>query len=128
MITIDILVTQMTGLQRQDLERWIANEWVRADRRADDYVFQEIDVARVRLIKELRDEMQVGEEALPVVLSLLDQLYEQRRRMRELCDLLRRIAPEEMRETLARYLEEGAAAVRADEAASIRPVPGPIRR
>ena len=35
---------------------------------------------------------------------------------------------EEMRETLARYLEEGAAAVRADEAASIRPVPGPIRR
>ena len=128
MITIDILVTQMTGLQRQDLERWIANEWVRADRRADDYVFQEIDVSRVRLIKELRDEMQVGEEALPVVLSLLDQLYEQRRRMRELCDLLRRIAPEEMRETLARYLEEGAAAVRADEAASIRPVPGPIRR
>jgi chaperone modulatory protein CbpM len=104
MITVDILVTRLSGLQRQDLERWIANEWVRADRHAGDYVFQEIDVARVRLIKELRDEMQVNEEALPVVLSLLDQLYEQRRRMRELCDLLRRTASDEVRQTLARYL------------------------
>ncbi len=104
MITIDILVTQLTGLQRQDLERWIANEWVRPDDRDGNYVFGEIDVARVRLIQELRDEMQVNEEALPVVLSLLDQLYDQRRRMRELCDALRRTAPDEVRQALARHL------------------------
>jgi len=105
MTTIDILVTQLSGLQRQDLERWIANQWVRPDRAADDYVFGEIDVARVRLILELRDDLQVNEEALPVVLSLLDQLYEQRRRMRELCEALRRTAPDEVRRTLARHLE-----------------------
>ena len=108
MITIDILVTQLSGLDRQDLERWISNQWVRPDRHAGDYVFREIDIARVRLIQELRDEMRVDEEALPVVLSLLDQLYDQRRRMRELCDALRRTAPEEVRRTLARYLAEGA--------------------
>jgi chaperone modulatory protein CbpM len=104
MISIDILVTQLSGLQRQDLERWILNEWVRPDGDAGNYVFRDIDVARVRLIQELRDDMQVNEEALPIVLSLLDQLYDQRRRMRELTDALRRTAPDEVRRNLAQYL------------------------
>ena len=104
MISIEVLVTQLSGLQRQDLERWIANEWVRPERGAGRPMFREIDVARVRLIQELRDDMQVNEEALPVVLSLLDQLYDLRRRMRELSDALGRAAPGEVRENLARHL------------------------
>ncbi len=104
MMTVDLLVTQLTGLRRQDLERWIANRWVRPDGAADNYLFREIDVARARLILELRDEMEVNEEALPVVLSLLDQLYDQRRRMRELGDALRQIASEEVRRKLEDHL------------------------
>jgi chaperone modulatory protein CbpM len=50
--------------------------------------------------------MLVNEEALPIVLSLLDQLYEQRRRMRELCDVLSRTVPDELRQTLVQYLAE----------------------
>jgi chaperone modulatory protein CbpM len=88
MITVEVLVSQLAGLQRQDLERWIGFDWVRADGEPGHYVFREIDVARVRLILSLRDEMQVNEEALPVVLSLLDQLYDLRRRMRELSETL----------------------------------------
>jgi len=84
MITLDILVTQSAGLVREDVEHWIAQSWVRADRNGGVWVFEEIDVARVRLIRELRDEMAVNEEALPVVLSLLDQLYAMRRRVRAL--------------------------------------------
>lgn len=106
MITIEILVATLAGLQRPDLERWISNEWVRPDGHASDYHFREIDVARVRLIKELRDEMRVNEEALPVVLSLLDQLYDQRRRMRELGDALCRIASDEVRRNLASHLAQ----------------------
>jgi len=104
MISIEILVTQLSGLQRQDLERWILNEWVRPDGQSGDYLFRDIDVARVRLIRELRDEMQITEDALPVVLSLLDQLYDQRRLMRELSDALLRIVPEDIRQNLARHL------------------------
>ena len=104
MITIEVLVTQLSGLRRQDLERWISNEWVRPDGQAGNYVFCEIDVARVRLIQELRDEMQINEEALPVVLSLLDQLYDQRRRMRELNDALLGTLPDKARQALARRL------------------------
>ena len=84
MITIEHLCTQIKGLRPQDVERWIGKSWVRADGAAESYALQEIDVARVRLIVELRDTMRVNEEALPVVLGLLDQLYEARllRRLR----------------------------------------------
>jgi chaperone modulatory protein CbpM len=108
MISIEVLVTQMPELRRHDVERWIANQWVRPDIGAGRYLFREIDVARVRLIHALRDEMEVNEEALPVVLSLLDQLYDLRRRMRELGDALDRAAPEAVRRDLARYLTERA--------------------
>lgn len=84
MIGIEIVVARLSGLQRADLERWIANGWVRPDGAAGGYVFREVDVARARLIRDLRDEMDVNEAALPVVLSLLDQLYDLRRRMRDL--------------------------------------------
>ncbi|MBN9282186.1 MAG: hypothetical protein J0H37_08045, partial [Hyphomicrobium denitrificans] len=64
---IDVLITQLSGLQRQDLERWILNEWVRPDKGAGTFVFREIDVARVKLIQELRDDMEINEAAMPVV-------------------------------------------------------------
>jgi chaperone modulatory protein CbpM len=105
-ITIDVLITQVSGLTREDLEHWIANDWVRPEDAGsgDDYVFHEIDVARVRLIQELHHDLRINEEALPVVLSLLDQLYEQRRRLRALNDAIAAVAPEEVRRDLARHL------------------------
>jgi len=100
MIDIETLFTQVSGLDPDDLERWILNSWVRPAGNADRYEFREIDVARVRLIRELRDELQVNEDALPVVLSLLDQLHDVRRRMHELSDALAVAAPEKMRREL----------------------------
>ena len=108
--TIDVLITQVSGLQREDLEHWIANQWVRpedAENRGD-YVFHPIDVARVRLIQELHHDLQINEEALPVVLSLLDQLYDQRRRLRALTDAIVTVASEDVRRDLARHLAERA--------------------
>lgn len=84
MITLDILCARFTALREDDLRRWIREGHVRAERHEGGLVFEEIDAERVRLILELRDVMQVNEEALPVVLSLLDQLYALRRRLREL--------------------------------------------
>jgi chaperone modulatory protein CbpM len=84
MITVEVLLTQLPDLPRQDLERWISNDWVRPDREEGNYAFRDIDVARVRLIRELRDELEVDERSMSVVLLLLDQLYDLRRRMRDL--------------------------------------------
>ena len=84
MITLELLCARFTRLRLEDLQGWIAEGHVRPERTGQDLVFTELDVERVRLILELRDDMAVNEEALPVVLSLLDQLYALRRRMREL--------------------------------------------
>jgi chaperone modulatory protein CbpM len=83
-ITMDILLTRIDGLCKTDVERWIVNAWVRPDGHEGDWAFHEIDVARIRLIRELRDELAVNEDALPVVLSLLDQLHDTRRELRRL--------------------------------------------
>ena len=104
MISIDVLIGRCSGLERHVLERWIAHDWVRPDAHDGVYAFREIDVARVRLILELRDELDVGEAALPVVLLLLDQLYDLRRQLRELGVAFARIVPEEVQRNLAAHL------------------------
>jgi chaperone modulatory protein CbpM len=80
MIALDMVLEQVGGLDRDQLETFITQGWVRPDNGQ----FDEIDVARVRLIVELRSEMAVEDETIPLVLSLLDDLYETRRRLRAL--------------------------------------------
>jgi chaperone modulatory protein CbpM len=84
MITIEILCARFPALTQDDLWHWIEEGHVRPDKVAGAPEFAEIDVERVRLILELRDQLEVNEAALPVVLSLLDQLYALRRRLRAL--------------------------------------------
>jgi chaperone modulatory protein CbpM len=97
-ITIERLVVSVGGLDPAELERWIAQEWVRPE--GPPWRFRDIDVARVRLIAELRRGMAIEEEAMPVILSLLDQLYETRRQMRALCGAIEQ-APEDIRQRIA---------------------------
>lgn len=80
MITVAMVLARVPGLDEQRLRLWIAEEWVRPMRRSGEPVFEEIDLARVQLIFDL-DRMDVGLGAMPVVLSLLDQLHEHRRQM-----------------------------------------------
>jgi chaperone modulatory protein CbpM len=104
MITLEALIARYPALEQGDLERWVSHDWVRADQETGTYVFQEIDVARIELILRLRDDMDVNEDALPIVLSLLDQLFDARRRMRELDEALARVAPDAVRRELASFL------------------------
>lgn len=104
MIDLELLSARMSKLNARDLERWILNTWVRPETDDGRYLFCEIDVARVRLIQELSDDLQVSEEALPIVLLLLDQLYDTRRRIREVGDALAAIAPEDLQRRLLEQL------------------------
>lgn len=103
MITVTTVLQQVRGLDEQTLRNWIAQDWVRPVRRGEETVFEEIDLARLRLILELRDQLEVGETAMPVVLSLLDQLHATRRHMRRLCEMLDAAGPEDrVRDLLGR--------------------------
>jgi chaperone modulatory protein CbpM len=97
MITVETLFVEVHGLQPPDLDRWISNAWVRPDGEPGRYLFREIDVARIRLIMELREQLEIDEPALPTVLSLLDQLYDMRRRLHGLNAALEATVPVEMR-------------------------------
>ena len=100
MIGIEDILREFHGLRPPELERWIGNAWIRPDGPPGRYRFHEIDVARIRLIIELTGTMEVSEAALPTVLSLLDQLYEMRRRMHRLNSALAVAVPDEVRAQL----------------------------
>ena len=70
----DLPVIELTG--------WVERGWVLPETAESGWVFHEIDVARVRLIYDLRHDMDVADETMPLVLSLLDQMYDLRGRLR----------------------------------------------
>jgi chaperone modulatory protein CbpM len=80
MMTWEELRRRIADVDAKELDRWVEKRWVRPDGQPGAYFFREIDVARARLIAEMR-ELQIGDEALPLVLSLLDQLYAARRQL-----------------------------------------------
>ena len=56
-------------------ETWIAPAY------PDSHEFDDEDLARIKLIAELREEMGVNDEAIPVILHLLDQVHCLRRQL-----------------------------------------------
>ena len=107
MIGLEELLREFQGLAPPELERWIGNAWIRPDGAPGRYRFHEIDVARVRLIVELKETMEVSEAALPTVLSLLDQLYEMRRRMHRLNQALASNVPPDVAARLLAAMSAG---------------------
>ena len=103
MIGLGAVVQRVRGVDEPTLAVWVAHEWVRPRREAGQPVFEEIDVARVQLIVELRDELDVGEAAMPVVLSLLDQLHATRAHVRRVLSALEGAGPDgSVRDVLGR--------------------------
>jgi chaperone modulatory protein CbpM len=84
MMAIDDLLATISALQRSDLERWISEDLVAPQQAAGSLLFSDMECARVRLICTLSYELDIDGGALPVVLSLLDQLYDTRRRLSSL--------------------------------------------
>ena len=79
---ITAVIALFSGLSEVELVTWVERGWVIPDDAGSGLEFHEIDVARVRLIHDLRHGMDVGEDAVPLVLSLLDQVYELRSRLK----------------------------------------------
>ena len=88
MIAFEELVGRFEGLDRRELVHWVENRWVLPERQQDTWIFHEVDVARVELILEIRKEFSIDDDALALVLSLLDQVYDLRRQLGRLCDAL----------------------------------------
>ncbi len=81
MMGVDDLVAAISSLQRGDLEAWIHEQLVVPQHEAGTLLFTDMECARVRLICTLHYELEIDAGTLPVVLSLIDQLYDTRRRL-----------------------------------------------
>jgi chaperone modulatory protein CbpM len=108
MMALEQVLAVVGRVDRQDLTLWIERRWVRPHHEGGGYVFTELDVARVTLICEMRHDLAIDDEAMPVVLGLLDQLYGMRRRVRHLVDAVS-AQPEEVRQAIAAELRRQAA-------------------
>jgi chaperone modulatory protein CbpM len=90
-------------LPAQELTGWIERGWVQPEPGESGWVFQDIDIARVRLIHDLRRGMDVGEDTIPIVLSLLDQVYELRAQLKAVLRAVETQSPE-VRTAIQDYL------------------------
>jgi chaperone modulatory protein CbpM len=93
-------------LQRRELRAWMRAGWVRPVQTDHEPVFDDVDVARLRLICDLRKEMALPNDAVPMVLSLLDQVHGLRRELRTLARAIER-QPHETRRAILQELGSG---------------------
>jgi chaperone modulatory protein CbpM len=103
MIAFDELLLRYRELERRELARWVENRWVLPERHAETWMFHEVDVARVELILGISRDFAIDEEAMGLVLRLLDQVYGLRRQMRRLCDAVA-MQPEDIQDAIRRAL------------------------
>ncbi len=81
MMRVEDLVAAIAALQRSDLEAWIREQLVAPQQDAGTLFFSDMECARIRLICTLHYELEIDADTLPVVLSLVDQLYDTRQRL-----------------------------------------------
>lgn len=103
MMSLDDILAHY-AVQRLELEAWIQEQWVQPRRENHGYAFDAADQARVGLICELRHDLSVNEEAIPLILSLLDELYATRQVLRDVDEALRAL-PAPLRRQLHGYLQ-----------------------
>lgn len=84
-LTLEQVVHEIS-VTRSEVTEWIDQSWVLPIEEDGELLFDEVDCARIRLIVELRRDLEVNDEAIPVVLRLLDQIYSLRRALDELRD------------------------------------------
>jgi chaperone modulatory protein CbpM len=76
MMRFEMVVALFPDLEAPELADWIARGWImpQGAGRAD-WQFADIDVARIGLIRDLRMRMELQEDAVALMLSLVDQIH-----------------------------------------------------
>jgi chaperone modulatory protein CbpM len=97
--SLEHVLAELRTVERAEVLAWVEANWVRPASDEGGMGFDPVDVARVHLIRELRHDLAVDAEAMPVVLSLLDEMYALRRRLGALARALAE-APTEVRSTV----------------------------
>lgn len=74
-------------IETQVLETWIEEEWLIPRREAGGEEFSDADIARAQLIRDLKSDIGANDEAVGVILHLIDQLHGLRGALRDVLRL-----------------------------------------
>lgn len=99
------------GVNREIVETWVAEGWLRPHDANTGWAFSEMDVARALLIRDLHDDMGVNDEGVAIILDLVDQMHVLRRRLREFCQAFG-VQPPEAQQNIAAALRQARARAR----------------
>jgi chaperone modulatory protein CbpM len=75
-------VAMEIGVSVEDLAGWVERRWVLPGRSGTELAFDEADRARIRMILDFHRDLAIDDEAMPVVLDLLDRLHAARAQLR----------------------------------------------
>lgn len=78
------MLSRIDRLTKTRLDVCITQSWVTPHQGEDGPVFDAFDAARLQLIVDLTEDMAVNDDAVPIILSLVDQLHTMRARLRAL--------------------------------------------
>jgi chaperone modulatory protein CbpM len=92
------------SLDGETLRGWIEQRWIRPTMDEGEPLFDEADMARARLIAELRQDFNVTDEAMPVMLKLLDQVYALRKALNDLTQAIKS-CPQEVQDIISNKLK-----------------------
>lgn len=84
------IVRALDRLTKSQLTTFIQAEIITPVQTDGGPAFREIDMARLQLLCELSDEFDLNEDALGMIMSLLDQLHSVRRDLRDVVAALER--------------------------------------
>jgi len=114
MKTLAEVVLTVERVERVELHAWVERGWIApAGRRGAEPLFSDLDVARICLICDLVHDLAIEEETVPLVLSLLDQVYVLRRQLNALTGAIQR-QPDDVRRRILDLLTERSAPPGAD--------------
>ena len=73
-------VSKHSGASTETILHYVEQSWI-TPLSSEDQIFDEEDVARIRLIGDLINDFGVNDEAVPLILHLVDQLHRLHRDM-----------------------------------------------
>ena len=74
------------GVAAADISGWIERRWVLPVRSGKNPAFDDADRARIRMILDFHRDLAIDDEAMPVVLDLVDRLHAARAQLRSVLE------------------------------------------
>ncbi len=75
MTSLDELLRLHGQLTMVHVERWVARGLLRPSGGSESWTFEQVDVARARLLAELVDDIGIDDDTMEAVIALIDQVH-----------------------------------------------------